>query len=84
MSDRLEITFAPLNADPEPVTVVLAGDGLALARKRAKSIQICGRRQQGRGRRRLQRQIQVDDRNSGSRETWDHRLLVAGLGKTST
>src|SRR6185312_15919320 len=33
MSDRLEITFAPLNADPETVTVVLAGDGLALGTK---------------------------------------------------
>ena len=33
MSDRLEITFAPLNADPETVTVALAGDGLALGTK---------------------------------------------------
>jgi leucyl aminopeptidase len=30
MTDRLEISFAPLNADPEAVTVVLVGEGLAL------------------------------------------------------
>jgi leucyl aminopeptidase len=33
MSDRLEIAFAPLNADPETVTVVFAGDGVALGAK---------------------------------------------------
>ena len=33
MSDRLEITFAPLNAEPESVTVVLAADGLTLGSK---------------------------------------------------
>jgi leucyl aminopeptidase len=33
MSDRFDITFAPLNADHETVTVVLAGDGLALGAK---------------------------------------------------
>jgi leucyl aminopeptidase len=30
MSDRLEITFAPLSAEPEKVSVVFAGDGLLL------------------------------------------------------
>ncbi|MBY0559234.1 leucyl aminopeptidase [Hyphomicrobium sp.] len=30
MSDRLEVTFAPLNAETESVTVALAGDGLVL------------------------------------------------------
>jgi leucyl aminopeptidase len=33
MSDRLDITFAPLNADPESVTVVLAGEGLSFGTK---------------------------------------------------
>lgn len=33
MSDRLEISFVPLAADPEPVTVVLTGEGLALGPK---------------------------------------------------
>jgi leucyl aminopeptidase len=33
MSDRFEITFAPLNADPETVTVLLAGEGLELSSK---------------------------------------------------
>ncbi|MBS0233559.1 MAG: leucyl aminopeptidase [Proteobacteria bacterium] len=33
MSDRLEITFAPLNADPETVTVVFAGDGVVFGAK---------------------------------------------------
>ncbi len=33
MSDRLEITFAPLNADPETVTVVFAGDGVVFGTK---------------------------------------------------
>jgi leucyl aminopeptidase len=33
MSDRLEITFASLNADPEAVTVILAGDGVELGPK---------------------------------------------------
>jgi leucyl aminopeptidase len=33
MSDRLEITFAPLNAELETVTVVFAGDGLVLGAK---------------------------------------------------
>src|SRR5262245_19665550 len=33
MSDRLEITFAPLNAELETVTVVFAGDGLVLGSK---------------------------------------------------
>ncbi len=30
MSDRFEIAFAPLNAEPETVTVVFAGDGVVL------------------------------------------------------
>lgn len=33
MSDRLEITFASLSAEPEAVTVILAGDGLDLGSK---------------------------------------------------
>ncbi|MFA5958351.1 leucyl aminopeptidase [Hyphomicrobium sp.] len=33
MSDRLEITFSPLNAEPETATVVFAGDGLVLGAK---------------------------------------------------
>lgn len=33
MSDRLEISFSPLNAEPEAATVVLAGDGLELGPK---------------------------------------------------
>ena len=33
MSDRFEITFAALNAEPESVSVVFAGDGLALGSK---------------------------------------------------
>jgi leucyl aminopeptidase len=33
MSERFEITFAPLNADPETATVVLAGEGLRLGAK---------------------------------------------------
>ena len=62
MSDRLEITFAPLNADPETVTVALAGDGLALGTKvREFDIQVCWHHQQSRGRGRLQGQIQIDD-----------------------
>ena len=33
MSERFEITFASLNADPEAVTVILAGDGVELGSK---------------------------------------------------
>lgn len=33
MSDRLDISFAPLSAEPETVTVVLAADGLELGTK---------------------------------------------------
>lgn len=33
MSERFEITFAPLSADPEAVTVILAGDGVELGCK---------------------------------------------------
>jgi leucyl aminopeptidase len=33
MSDRLEIAFAPLTADPETVTVIFAGDGVVLGAK---------------------------------------------------
>jgi leucyl aminopeptidase len=33
MSDRFEVTFAPLSADPETVTVLLAGEGLELGSK---------------------------------------------------
>jgi leucyl aminopeptidase len=33
MSERFEITFASLNADPEAVTVILAGDGVELGPK---------------------------------------------------
>jgi leucyl aminopeptidase len=33
MSDRLEVTFAPLTADPESVSVVLAGEALSLGAK---------------------------------------------------
>ena len=33
MSERFEITFASLSADPEAVTVILAGDGLELGPK---------------------------------------------------
>jgi leucyl aminopeptidase len=33
MSDRFEITFASLSADPETVTVILAGEGLDLGSK---------------------------------------------------
>ncbi|MGL4396642.1 MAG: leucyl aminopeptidase, partial [Hyphomicrobium sp.] len=33
MSDRLDITFAPLSADPEGVCAILAGDGLDLGPK---------------------------------------------------
>ncbi|MGO4683457.1 leucyl aminopeptidase [Hyphomicrobium sp. 2TAF46] len=33
MSDRLEIAFAPLNAEPDSVTVVFAADGMSLGSK---------------------------------------------------
>jgi leucyl aminopeptidase len=33
MSDRFEVTFAPLSADPETVTALLAGEGLELGSK---------------------------------------------------
>src|SRR6185437_13621116 len=85
MSDRLEITFAPLNADPETVTVVLAGDGLALGTK--------ARELESKSAGAVSKAAAAADYKGKYKSTIEilapaklgiDRLLVAGLGKTST
>ncbi len=85
MSDRLEITFAPLNADPETVTVVLAGDGLALGTK--------ARELETKSAGAVSKAAAAADYKGKYKSTIEilapaklgiDRLLVAGLGKTST
>ena len=86
MSDRLEITFAALNAEPEPTTVVLAGDGLELGPKaRELDTQI--------GRRNSERPPPPPTSRASYKSTIEilapakigiDRLIVAGIGKTAT
>ena len=85
MSDRLEITFSPLNADPETVTVVLAGDGLSLgARAREFETKSAGA---------ISKAAAAADYKGKLKSTLEilapskigiDRLIVVGLGKETT
>ena len=86
MSDRLEIAFAPLNADPETVTVVLAGDGLAFgARAREFDAKSAG----SLGKAAAAADYKGKYKSSASRfpapaKLGIDRLLIGGLGKGKT
>jgi leucyl aminopeptidase len=85
MSDRLEITFASLSAEPEAVTVILAGDGLdlgSLAReletKSASSISKAAAAADYKGKYKSTIEILAPAKIGID------RLIVAGLGKDSS
>jgi leucyl aminopeptidase len=85
MSDRLEITFAPLNAASEAVTVILAGEGLALGSraqeletKSADAVAKAAAAAEYKGKYKSTLEILAPAKLGID------RLLVAGLGKPAT
>ena len=85
MSDRFEITFASLGADPEAVTVILAGDGLDLGSK-AKELETKSAAA-------ISKAAAAADYKGKYKSTIEilapakigiDRLIVAGLGKQAT
>jgi len=85
MSERFEISFAPLNADPEEVTVILAGDGLELGSK--------ARELETKSASAISKAAAAADYKGKYKSTIEilapaklsiNRLIVAGLGKDGT
>jgi leucyl aminopeptidase len=85
MSERFEISFAPLNADPEEATVILAGDGLELGSK--------ARELETKSASAISKAAAAADYKGKYKSTIEilapaklsiNRLIVAGLGKEET
>ena len=85
MTDRLEISFAPLNAQPEAVTVVFAGEGLALGgRAREFDTKSAGAVTKGAAAADYKGKYKSTIEILAPAKLGIDRLIVGGLGKTAT